>query len=116
MATVLSTLYPPLVDTFMPAFPSNNNAVVTFSISPYNSSYEIRYLHVTLVNQKTNKNAFNNESSAAPSGTKLINGVWIIPFSEMLDNNTNRFLTLDREANSYTLFIPLVAIFLLHKT
>lgn len=106
MATVLSTLYPPLVDTFMPAFPSNNNAVVTFSISPYNSSYEIRYLHVTLVNQKTNKNAFNNESSAAPSGTKLINGVWIIPFSEMLDNNTNRFLTMDREANSYTLFIP----------
>ena len=107
MATVLSTLYPPLVDTFMPAFSSEKDAKINFSISPYNSSYEIRYLHVTLVNQKTNKNAFGSDDGAeVPNGTTLINGVWIIPFSEILNGNTNEYLTLDRDANAYTLTIP----------
>lgn len=107
MATVLNTLYPPLIDTFMPAFPNTENAVVNFSISPYNSSYEIQYLHVTLVNQKTNKNAFATDSDLeTPAGTALVNGVWIIPFAETLNGNTNPYLVLDRNANAYTLFIP----------
>lgn len=107
MATILNTLYPPLIDTFMPAFPNTENAIVNFSISPYNSSYEIQYLHVTLVNQKTNKNAFATDSDLeTPAGTALVNGVWIIPFAEMLDGNTNPYLTLDRDANYYTLSIP----------
>ena len=58
MATVLSTLYPPLIDTFMPAFPYTGPASVDFSISSYNSWQEIKYMHITLVNQKTNQNAF----------------------------------------------------------
>lgn len=107
MATVLSTLYPPLIDTFMPAFPNEQNAVVHFTISPYNSSYEIQYLHITLVNQKTNKNAFaSDDDMETPEGTRLINGVWIIPFSETINGNDNSWLTLDREANYYTLYIP----------
>lgn len=107
MATVLSTLYPPLVDTFMPAFPNEQSAVVHFTVSPYNSSYEIQYLHVTLVNQKTNKNAFSYEDNVeVPSGTALINGVWIIPFAETLNGDTNPYLQLDRDANYYTLYIP----------
>lgn len=107
MATVLNTLYPPLIDTFMPAFPNTEEAIVHFTISPYNSSYEIQYLHVTLVNQKTNKNAFASESNLdTPAGTALVNGVWIIPFAETLDGNTNSYLQLDRDANYYTLYIP----------
>jgi hypothetical protein len=107
MATVLNTLYPPLIDTFMPAFPNTEEAIVHFTISPYNSSYEIQYLHVTLVNQKTNKNAFASESNLdTPAGTALVNGVWIIPFAETLDGNTNPYLQLDRDANYYTLYIP----------
>jgi hypothetical protein len=74
MATVLNTLYPPLVDTFMPAFPYTESAVVHFTISPYNSSYDIKYLHVTLVNQKTNRNAFGTDVGSHES-TTLINGV-----------------------------------------
>lgn len=107
MATVLSTLYPPLIDTFMPAFPNIEPAVVNFTVSPYNSSYEIQYLHVTLVSQRTNKNAFSTDNDIEiPAGTALINGVWIIPFTELLDGNTNPYLSMDREANYYTLFIP----------
>ena len=45
MATVLSTLYPPLVDTFMPAFPNELEAAIDFSISPYNSSYQSQKSH-----------------------------------------------------------------------
>lgn len=101
MATVLSTLYPPLLDTFMPAFVNTGEALVNFTVSPYNSSYDIQYLHVTLVNQKTNKNAFNTiTNDTIPSGTVLINGVWIIPFIE------SSYLNIDRSSNFYTLHIP----------
>ena len=76
MATVLSTLYPPLIDTFMPAFPYTGPASVNFSISPYNSWQEIKYMHITLVNQKTNQNAFMSAGDEnLPANTFLINGV-----------------------------------------
>lgn len=107
MATILSTLYPPLVDTFMPAFPNEEEALINFTVSPYNSSYEIHYLHVTMVNQKTNKNAFGSDSNMqVPKGTTLINGVWIIPFTELLNNETNPYIEFNRVANFYTLHIP----------
>jgi len=107
MATLLSTLYPPLVDTFMPAFPNESRAAIDFSVSPYNSSYEIQYLHVTLVNQKTNKNAFGTDKDMnTPAGTTLINGVWIIPFTELLAGDTNPYIKFDRNNNQYTLYIP----------
>lgn len=86
MATVLSTLYPPLIDTFMPAFPYDENVTVEFSISPYNSANMIKCLHVSLVNQKTNQNAFegsNNGLTQIVSGTALVNGIWILPFEEI---------------------------------
>ena len=107
MATVLSTLYPPLIDTFMPAFPNTQSAEVQFTVSPYNSSYSISYLHVTLVDQRTNKNAFATDSSVeTPPGTALVNGVWILPFNELLEGNINPYLELNRESNRYTLYIP----------
>lgn len=107
MATVLSTLYPPLIDTFMPAFPNTQMAEAHFTVSPYNSSYDISYLHITLVDQRTNKNAFATDANVeTPSGTALINGVWIIPFNDYLEGNINPYLELNRDANNYTLYIP----------
>ena len=107
MATVLSTLYPPLIDTFMPAFPNTQMAEVHFTVSPYNSSYDISYLHITLVDQRTNKNAFATDANVeTPSGTALVNGVWIIPFNDYLEGNVNPYLDLNRDANNYTLYIP----------
>ena len=48
MATVISTLYPPLVDTFQIPFLYTQDAEVYFTISPYNSYGEIKHLHITL--------------------------------------------------------------------
>ena len=104
MATVLSTLYPPLIDTFMPAFPYTGPAPINFSVSPYNSWKEIKYMHVTLVNQKTNQNAFMSVGDEnIPTNTSLINGVWIIPFSSDVPED---IFIMDTETNSYTLNIP----------
>lgn len=104
MPTVLSTLYPPLIDTFMPAFPYTGPASVTFSVSPYNSWREIKYMHITLVNQKTNQNAFMATLSTEdlPDSTYLINGIWIVPFLDAPED----IFTLNTETNSYTLNIP----------
>lgn len=104
MATVLSTLYPPLIDTFMPAFPYTGPASVDFSISSYNSWQEIKYMHITLVNQKTNQNAFMSVGDDdTPSNTFLSNGIWIVPFSTDAPSD---ILIMDTEANKYTLNIP----------
>jgi hypothetical protein len=78
MATVLSTLYPPLIGTFQPAFEYNDGPEITFTISNYNSYSKINHIHISLVNQKTNQNAFaTNENNAVqvPIGTYLIDGI-----------------------------------------
>lgn len=111
MATVISTLYPPLVDTFQSPFVYTDDAEVAFSISPYNSYENIKKLHVTLVNQKTNQNVFASSNPQADTDeTVLTNGVWIIPFDISEDNP---YLNGNYQNNSYILKIPS---FLLKKT
>lgn len=56
MATVLNTLYPPSVQTYMPAFKYNEPATIYFSISSFNSIQDIEYIHLSLVDQRTNEN------------------------------------------------------------
>lgn len=57
MATVINTLFPPICNTFMNAFPNTTDAVVYFSLSPFNSSTEIKHVHISVVNQLNNENA-----------------------------------------------------------
>lgn len=78
MATVLNTLYPPLIDTFMPAFKNNGNGKVTFSLSPYNVAGDIKKIHVSLVNQKSNLNAIAANSAAvnmSGDSSSIVNGI-----------------------------------------
>ena len=56
MATVLNTLYPPSVNSYLPAFPYDENAKILFSLSPFNSISEIEFIHVSVVDQRTNEN------------------------------------------------------------
>ena len=56
MATVVNTLFPPVIPTFMNAFPNTTDAVVYFSLSP---------VHVSVVNQLNNENAI---ATKHPSG------------------------------------------------
>ncbi len=107
MATVLSTLYPPLIGTFQPAFEYNDGPEITFTISNYNSYSKINHIHISLVNQKTNQNAFaTNENNAVqvPIGTYLIDGIWIVPFQD--DYSGNIFTYFDIENNLYKIRIP----------
>lgn len=62
MATVVSTLYPPIVASFMTAFINNTDATVYFSLSSYNSSTDIKHVHVSVVNQLNNEDALNTAS------------------------------------------------------
>lgn len=103
MATVLSTLYPPLIGTFQPAFEYDEGPEITFTISNYNSYLGINHLHISLVNQKTNQNALatnSNNAFSVPTGTYLIDGIWIVPFQ---DSYFNEF---DTENNLYKIKIP----------
>lgn len=106
MATVLSTLYPPLVDTFMPAFIYNQPAYITFSISPYNEKKQIKYIHISLVNQQTNINALAANMTAAGIDTEagtysytLRNSILILP----IDDGR---VVYNEETEQYTVFIP----------
>lgn len=65
MATVINTLFPPICNTFMNAFPNTTDAVVYFSLSPFNSSTEIKHVHISVVNQLNNENAI---ATKHPSG------------------------------------------------
>ena len=62
MATVVSTLYPPVVSTFQNAFVNTEDAVVYFTLSSFNSASEIKHVHVSCVNQLNNENALNKLS------------------------------------------------------
>ena len=105
MATVLNTLYPPLIDTFMPAFLTEGPATVTFSISPYNIAEGISRIHVSLVSQQTNLNAFAQNNAAAGNNIKqrgnLVDGIWILSFQEF-----NDYLRYNASSELYTLKIP----------
>lgn len=104
MANILSTLYPPLVDTFQSPFIYTEDAEIFFTISPYNSYKEIKKIHITLVNQKTNQSVFaSNNPKSEVDGTVLTNGVWIVPFNI---NDRDFYLTGDYNKNYYTLKIP----------
>ena len=105
MATIVSTLYPPLIDTFMPAFPYEGPAPVSFSFSPYNSLNEIQRIHVSLVNQKTNQSAFKNNTSTLGTNFSdiiLYDNIWIIPFN----TNNSEYYNIDIINNTCTIKIP----------
>lgn len=61
MATYITNLYPPVIDTFMPSFVASdsNGLRIYFSLSLYNDVNSIKNVQVTVRNQKTNINALN---------------------------------------------------------
>ena len=59
--TLINSLYPPqFPSTFAPAFPTTASPGIYFSISEYNSSNDIRRVHVSIVNQSNSESAINN--------------------------------------------------------
>ena len=99
MATVLSTLYPPLVETFMPAFPYEGPAPITFSISAYNETNSFHKIHISLTKQATNNSVLKNgEYSIGNEQIVIFNGIWIL-------NKNSRYITT-KDQIIYTINIP----------
>lgn len=79
--SVTSTLYPPIVADTQPAFLRTGTCRVYFSLSSFNSRSEIKHAQVTLINQKTNQNAFK------PTIWKL--GIKFIPNNKIYEDTNN---------------------------
>ena len=54
-------LYPPVVDTYMPAFTVTENCRIYFSLSPYNNIADIKYAQVSIVYQQSNLSALSKD-------------------------------------------------------
>ena len=60
-----NTLFPPVIDTYAPAFLigsssiTKNTCKLYFSLSTYNSLSDIRNVQVSIANQKTNESVLN---------------------------------------------------------
>lgn len=69
MAGITNNLFPPLVETYMPAFIRTQECRVYFSLSSYNGLLEIKNAQVIVSNQKTNRTVL--DTSLYPSGIKI---------------------------------------------
>ena len=105
MATVLNTLYPPQVDTYMPSFVYTENAPIKFSISPYNNITNINGIHITLVDQWTNKNVFSLAETSTLSNGFLANGIYYTPFSPTTSSDSS-LCYIDEDTGLYVVEIP----------
>lgn len=102
MATVVNTLYPPAIASQMPAFIYNDAATVYFSISSYDKPDDIAYIHVSVTDQRTNKNVLighNETSDFYPA---------IIPY--MLNTSSEYQCAVKVSDRAYKITIPSSAI------
>lgn len=61
--TLVNNLYPPAVETFQPAFRYTDPAYITFAISPFNAAPDIKYVHVSVTDQRNNENVLIGSQS-----------------------------------------------------
>ena len=106
MATILNTIYPPQVETFMPSFCYNDSAKVWFNISSYNEDMinKIKFIHISMVDQRNNVNVFavlNGSDTVYPQYYPItFNG------SKNNNNNSNNKMGYDPNKKMYWLVIP----------
>lgn len=79
--TLVNTLYPPVVATFQPAFVYTDSAVITFSLSPFNSPSDIKYIHLSVVDQRNNENVLK-ETASWDGSAGIFNGILVMKFPE----------------------------------
>ena len=106
MATVLNTIYPPQVETFMPSFLYNGSAKIWFNVSSYNEDLisQIQFIHVSMVDQRNNTNVFaglNGSNTVYPQ-------YYPIAFNGSKNNNNDpgNKMGYDPDKKMYWLVIP----------
>ena len=77
--TLVNTLYPPQVETFQPAFVYTDSAVITFSLSPFNVPGDIKYVHISVVDQRNNENALK-DTVPWSINAGIFNGILVMKF------------------------------------
>lgn len=87
----LINLYPPIVDTYMPAFLYTESCKIYFSLSPYNSFNDIKYAQVTLTYQNSNLTALN--SKHYPNEIKVCD---IVEDSAIGNTNKKYYITINQ--------------------
>lgn len=89
--SVVSNLFPPIMAAdAAPAFVRTDDCRIYFSLSSYNSLQDIKHVQVTLVNQKTNQNAF--KTSLYPLGIKFISSISV---DSNVNNSYKYYITID---------------------
>lgn len=81
--TVVNTLYPPLIETFQPAFVYDTYAFISFSLSPFNSSNDIKAIHISVADQRNNSNVLIQNQTIKRNSEilgKIMNGILIAEF------------------------------------
>lgn len=87
----LMNLYPPIVDTYMPAFLYTESCKIYFSLSPYNNFNDIKYAQVTLTYQNSNLTALN--SKHYPNEIKVCD---IVEDSTIGNTNKKYYITINQ--------------------
>lgn len=107
-----NTLMPPQISTFLPAFVNTTDAIIYFSLSPFNTSSEIQRVHVSLQNQVNNENALKNSSGiyVAPLKLDTISGLYyvVIPVTAVQGDqfNINQFYKVQIRFDNNTVGVP----------
>ena len=89
MAIANADLYPPIIDTYMPAFIKNAGCRIYFSLSPYASLGKSKFAQIKVSNQRTNKSELNNKTY--PSEIKFA----MVQLDEERTSNDKYYITID---------------------
>lgn len=108
--TLVNTLYPPAVETFQPAFVYTGPAAITFSISPFNAAEDIKYVHISVTDQRNNENVLKG-SVAFKDNVGIYNGLLVskFPQSTGIDSNVDLdagLIHYSSELDLYSISIP----------
>ena len=96
----LMNLYPPIIDTYMPAFLYNESCKIYFSLSPYNNFKDIKYAQVSLTYQNSNLTALNPKYY--PNEIKVCN---LTEDKTALNANRRYYITITLDDLSNKMFL-----------
>lgn len=91
MAEATITIYPPITNSWMPAFKQTDKVRIYFAISKFNDISEVKYAQVTCVAQNTNQSILNRINF--PLGIKMLT------YSDLPAQNTGFSIDITREGD-----------------
>lgn len=91
MAGIGNNLYPPIINTWMPAFVRTTACRLYFSLSSYNTIEDIKNVQVIISNQNNNLSVLNSQTY--PAGIKITN----LSIDNEIKGDNKYFITIEPE-------------------